>query len=146
MARLLYLHQNAWVALARGAWDKDAYPKDHAALSKVIGGVRAQAIMAPLSFANIYETAKINDPARRANMARTQAVISRGRVFRGHRRILGETLTAYLARHHGIARAEPDAQWFCPIPRSYTLPVSVQPPAGLLCHEACVGTLRTRSS
>ncbi|TGX55817.1 hypothetical protein E5A73_01425 [Sphingomonas gei] len=112
MTRLLYLDQNAWVALARGAWDKASFPKEHAALSKVVEGVRAQAIAVPLSFANIYETAKINEPARRANMARTQAVISGGRVFRGRRRILGETLAAYLARHHNIARAEPDAQWF----------------------------------
>lgn len=112
MTRLLYLDQNAWVALARGAWDKDTFPKEHAALSKVVEGVRARAIMVPLSFTNIYETAKINDPARRANMARTQAVISGGHVFRGRRRILGETLSAYLARHHGIAREEPDAHWF----------------------------------
>lgn len=112
MTRLLYLDQNAWVALARGAWDRETHPKEHAALTKVIEGVRAQAIMVPLSFANIYETAKINDPARRANMARTQAVISRGRVFRGRRRILRETLTAYLAHHHGIPRAEPESQWF----------------------------------
>ena len=112
MTRLLYLDQNAWVALARGAWDKASFPKEHVALSKVIEGIRSQAIMVPLSFANIYETAKINDPARRANMAHTQAVISGGRVFRGRRRIFGETLTAYLARRHGISHPEPEAHWF----------------------------------
>ncbi|WP_287240586.1 hypothetical protein [Mesorhizobium sp.] len=39
--------------------------------------------MVPLSFANIYETTKINDPIRRANMARTQVLISGGRVQSG---------------------------------------------------------------
>ena len=34
MTKLLYLDQNAWVALARGAWDKVAFPKEHAALAK----------------------------------------------------------------------------------------------------------------
>lgn len=94
VAEILYLDQNAWVSLARGAWDKASYPQDHARLVKVIEGLQQERLIAPLSFANIYETSKINDPVRRANMAQTQVTISRGRVFRGRRRILGETLAA----------------------------------------------------
>ena len=97
MAELLYLDQNAWVSLARGAWDKAAYPQDHERLVKVVEAVNQNHLVVPLSFANIYETLKINDPVRRANIARTQVTLSNGHVFRGRRRILGETLTTYLA-------------------------------------------------
>lgn len=110
--KLLYLDQNAWVALARGAWDKAAFPKEHAALATVIEGIKAQAWIVPLSFTNIYETGKINDPIRRANMARTQAVISGGRVFRGRRRIFTETLASYLASQFSLSHPVPSDRWF----------------------------------
>ena len=64
MARLVYLDQNAWVALAKGSWNKIEFPREHAALTKVVEEVRSGSIMVPLSFANIYETAKINDLVR----------------------------------------------------------------------------------
>jgi hypothetical protein len=112
MTQLLYLDQNAWVALARGAWDKAAFPKEHAALATVVEAIRAGLLTVPLSFANIYETAKINDPARRTNMARTQAVISDGRVFRGRRRVFGETLAVYLAERFSLPYRTPDDRWF----------------------------------
>ena len=112
MAKVLYLDQNAWVSLARGAWDKASYPRDHLRLVKVVEALQKNRFVVPLSFANIYETSKINDPVRRANMARTQATISQGQVFRGRRRILGETLTSYLADKFAIARAPPEERWF----------------------------------
>ena len=112
LVRSLYLDQNAWIALARGAWDKAEYPREYAALATVIALVRDGGFVAPLSFTNIYETSKINDPVRRANLARVQSVISGGRVFRGRRRILTDTLTDYLARRYSFDReALPDA-WF----------------------------------
>jgi len=112
VAKVLYLDQNAWVSLARGAWDKASYPRDHLRLVKVVEALQKNRFVVPLSFANIYETSKINDPVRRANMARTQATISQGQVFRGRRRILGETLTSYLADKFAIARAPPEERWF----------------------------------
>ena len=112
MPKILYLDQNAWVVLARGAWDKAEFPKEHAALSTVIEAVRTRDLIVPLSFSNIYETAKINNPARRINMARTQAVISRGRVFRGRRRVFAETLAAYLAERFSLTYPVPPERWF----------------------------------
>ena len=112
MTKLLYLDQNAWVALARGAWDKVAFPKEHAALATVIDGIKTQAWIVPLSFTNIYETGKINVPMRRANMARTQAIISGGLVFRGRRRIFGETLKSYLASRFSLSYPVPSDRWF----------------------------------
>lgn len=109
---ILYLDQNAWVSLARGAWNKDGFPLEHAALSWVIEGIKTRRLMIPLSFTNIYETFKINDPVRRANMARTQALISNGRVFRGRRRIFEETLAAYLANRFSMPRPTPINHWF----------------------------------
>nr|WP_047169299.1 hypothetical protein [Sphingomonas sp. Y57] len=112
MSKIVYLDQNAWVALARGSWDKSEFPREHAALTKVVESVRSNEILVPLSFANIYETAKINDPVRRAMMARAQSLISRGRVFRGRRRILTETLAAYIAEKKAIEYSTPDENWF----------------------------------
>ena len=112
MTRLVYLDQNAWVALAKGSWDKTRFPREHAALTRVVEQVRSNSIMVPLTFANIYETAKINDPVRRANLARAQALISAGCVFRSRRSILTETLTRYLAGKFSIPRLDPEEHWF----------------------------------
>jgi hypothetical protein len=110
--KILYLDQNAWVALSRGAWDKAEFAREHAALSLVIDGIRTCGLAVPLSFTNIYETAKINDPGRRLNMARTQSVMSGGKVFRGRRRIFFETLTSYLAERFSLERAPLPERWF----------------------------------
>ena len=112
MSRIVYLDQNAWVILAKGSWDKERYPQEHTALTKVVGMVQAGSIKIPLSFTNIYETSKVNVPHRRANLARTQAVLSGGIVFRGRRRILSETLAAHLADRCKINRPAPQRQWF----------------------------------
>lgn len=112
MPRILYLDQNAWVALARAAWDKSEYPREHAALAIIIDAITAHGLIVPLSFTNIYETIKINDPARRSAMAYTQATISRGRVFRGRRRIFKETLSSYLASQFGLPHPTPADHWF----------------------------------
>lgn len=112
MAEILYLDQNAWVSLARGAWDKASYPQDYIRLVKVVEALQQNRFVVPLSFVNIYETSKINDPVRRTNMAQTQVTISQGQVFRGRRRILGETLAAYFADKFTIAHAPPEKHWF----------------------------------
>jgi hypothetical protein len=112
MSRIVYLDQNAWVALARSSWDKAKFPREHAALTKVVERVRSNEIIVPLSFANIYETAKINHPVRRATMARAQSLISAGRVFRGRRRVLAETLTAYIAGQNSFVHPAPGERWF----------------------------------
>lgn len=112
MTRIAYLDQNAWVSLARGSWDKGRYPKEYATLTRVVELVQANEIVVPLSFANLYETLKINVPYRRANMARVQALISGGVVFRSRRRILSDTLAAYIADKRSIPRQEPPKNWF----------------------------------
>lgn len=109
---IVYLDQNAWIALARGARDKSAYPAEHEALVTLVSGVKQHGLIVPLSFANLYETMKVNIPDRRLNLARVQAVISGGRVFRGRRRILAETLREYLAARFGLARTGAADRWF----------------------------------
>ncbi|GGC94907.1 hypothetical protein [Chelatococcus reniformis] len=112
MSRLVYLDQNAWETLAKGSWDKERYPQEHAVLTKVISMLRSGSVSVPLSFANIYETLKVNVPHRRANLARTQSLISGGIVFRGRRQILAETLAAYIADRFAISRSAPPRRWF----------------------------------
>lgn len=66
MPPILYLDQNAWVAIARGGWDKNEYPKEHAALAVLVDAIEAHGLIVPLTFTNLYVTMKINDPSRRA--------------------------------------------------------------------------------
>lgn len=112
MPRLLYLDQNAWVALARGAWDKTQHQREHETLTAVFEAVQTGSLVVPLSFTNLYETTKINDPVRRLTMAGVQATLSGGKVFRGRRRILRDTLTAYLAIHFSLPHPAPAEHWF----------------------------------
>ena len=112
LPRILYLDQNAWIALARGAWDAVEHPAEHAALTLVIRALQADRIVVPLSFANIYETAKVNVPVRRANLAGVQSTISRGTVLRGRRRILEETLLRHIAGRLSIKVSPLPDCWF----------------------------------
>jgi hypothetical protein len=112
MTSIVYLDQNAWVTLAKGAWDKTAYPSEHSILSHVVDLVRSDTIIIPLSFANIYETLKINIAQRRINIANTQSIISNGLVFHSRRRILRETLASYLAGKLGISHLSMKDQWY----------------------------------
>jgi hypothetical protein len=112
LRRILYLDQNAWIALAKAAKDPVAYPAEHAALTCVIEASQAGRILVPLSFANIYETAKINVPARRAHLAGVQSKISGGKVFRGRRRILEETLLRHIGSRFSVKVAPLPADWF----------------------------------
>ncbi len=109
---ILYLDQNAWIALARGSWDKTAHPAEHAALTVVCEALQAEQIIVPLSFTNIYETLKIDIPERRAHLAHVMVTISGGKVLRGRQRILELMLLGLLSE---TARSpEPDLSddWF----------------------------------
>lgn len=112
MTRLAFFDQNAWIALSKGHFDKVKFPNEHAALTKIVEAVKSGSINVPLTFANIYETSKINDPIRRANLAHVQALVSGGCVFRGRRSILRETLAAYIADKLSIHRTVPNNNWF----------------------------------
>lgn len=112
MQRILYLDQNAWIALAQGAWDKERYPHQHEALVRVGNAVKDGKVAAPLTFSSIYETMKVNDPVRRAHLARTQAILSGGQVLRGRRAILTETMSAFLADRLDLVRQGPAEGWF----------------------------------
>lgn len=100
------------MTLAKGSWDKERHPVEHAALTRVVEMARSGSIKVPLSFTNIYETQKINVPERRAAMALAQSLISGGIVFRGRRRILAETLKSYLAERCGMSHPAPPDGWF----------------------------------
>jgi hypothetical protein len=112
LSTILFLDQNAWIALARGAWDNDQHPQDHAALKVVCEALNADEIVVPLSFANQYETMKINDPVRRAHLARVQATVSGGRVLRARRPILGTMLSLYIAKTADLPSPEVCGEWF----------------------------------
>jgi hypothetical protein len=112
LPQILYLDQNAWVALARGAWDKTKFPREHAVLVRIIEATTSHELIVPLSFTNLYETSKINHPVRRTTMAGIQARISNGRVFRGRRRILSDTLSAFLAKHFSLPSPAQAEHWF----------------------------------
>lgn len=110
--RILFLDQNAWIALAQGSWDRTAYPRQHAALTVLAKAMQAGRIIVPLSFANIYETHKINDPVRRGHLARVQVTISRGLVFRSRRHIFERLLVRHLSDRLGRETEPLASDWF----------------------------------
>lgn len=110
--RVLYLDQNAWIALAQGSWDGDTFPVEHAALTRVVRALQADGVIVPLSFTNIYETSKINDPVRRMHLARVQVTLSGGKVLRSRRRILEETLVQHIARRTNLPAPVLADGWF----------------------------------
>ena len=110
--RILFLDQNAWIALAQGSWDWLAFPRQHAALTVIAEALQAKHIIVPLSFANIYETHKINDPIRRGHLARVQATISGGLVFRSRRHIFEQSLARHLCVRLGREVSELAPDWF----------------------------------
>lgn len=110
--RLLYLDQNAWIALAQGSWDAVAYPVEHAALTRIVLALKAEHIVVPLSFTNIYETSKINDPVRRTHLARVQVTLSGGRVIRSRRKLFEETLIQHIAGRTKLPVPTLASDWF----------------------------------
>jgi hypothetical protein len=110
--KILYLDQNAWIALARGAWDKTEHPRDHAALTVVVEALEGDNIVAPLSFTTQYETMKVDNLMRRTHLANVQATISGGRVLRGRRRILEVMLSRCIADATGVQVPKVTGEWF----------------------------------
>ena len=110
--KVLYLDQNAWIALARGAWDKTEHPAEHAALLVVGEAVTAGHVLVPLSFTNIYETMKIDLPVRRAHLAYVLATLSGGKVLRGRRRILEAMLLQRIGVVTGVPVPTLAMDWF----------------------------------
>lgn len=78
---VLYLDQNKWIDLARCVKDPDGHPENYATLKMLVRKAKANELIVPLTFANIYETYKINDVARRIHLAWVQATLSQGTVF-----------------------------------------------------------------
>jgi len=110
--KILYLDQNAWIALARAAWDKTVHSREHAALTVVVEALNAGHIVTPLSFTNQYETMKVDIPVRRAHLAHVQVTISGGKVLRARRRILEVMLLYRIAEATGIRMPTASGDWF----------------------------------
>ncbi len=102
---VLYLDQNKWVDLARG----EARPTDHADFSTILERIRQLVsegrLVVPLTQSNLYETHKINDPVRRNQLAKLQASISQGWVFRSLTALFRAQLGDFLAAKGSLSLA-----------------------------------------
>lgn len=109
--KLVYLDQNKWVDVARAALAPDRWPQHREVLEMLCAKVGAGEVLLPLTSSNIYETYKINDPDRRANLAYAQVTLSGAQVFRGlHRRLEVEIAWA-LSSYFGLPWEEPEPGW-----------------------------------
>lgn len=98
---IVYLDQNKWIELAR-AFKNPAADVELARLAaQIAANVEAGKLILPLSWANIYETYKIQNPNRRHELAYVQTWLSRGTVFRGRRKRLEVELSNLLAEIEG---------------------------------------------
>jgi hypothetical protein len=110
--RIVYLDQNKWIQLARAAKHPDKYPDLHALLKSISHEVGVGHLALPLTFTNIYETFKINNPQRRHDLASVQAALSRGLVFRGRYKRLEEEVSEVSRDAYGLPPVDRDENWF----------------------------------
>lgn len=109
---IVYLDQNKWIELARALKTPDAFPEQRALLRAMATPLESGRLIIPLTAANIYETHKINDPERRHDLARLQATVSQGRVFRGRYRRLEAELRDFLDSAFDRPRFQRVPLWF----------------------------------
>ena len=83
--QVLFIDQNKWIDLARAASGKPEgapYVEVHRMLTSA---VEADQVVLPLTIAHIIETAKRNDTESRMTVARVQARLSKGTVYRSRK-------------------------------------------------------------
>ncbi len=109
---ILYLDQNKWIDIARGVNDPDRYPEFYKIVELLVSKAKAEKIIVPLTFANIYETFKIKNAMQRNQLAWVQATLSHGRFFRGRHHLLKQQIAGYLSSFFGVSSSFRDANWF----------------------------------
>jgi hypothetical protein len=109
--RIVYLDQNKWIELARAAKHPAQHPDLQPLLDRVVKEVSACHLALPLTSTNIYETFKIKDPERREYLARLQAALSGGLVFRGRYRRLQAEIADVVRRASGLAPDTREPLW-----------------------------------
>jgi hypothetical protein len=109
---IVYLDQNKWIELGRAANDPARYPAVSRLLAGLVDGVAVGRLTIPLSFANIYETQKINDGRQRHELAALQAGLSKGLVFRGRHLRFKVELADFVRSAQGLPAEVRAADWF----------------------------------
>lgn len=110
--RVVYLDQRQWIELARLASRPQDFQSLQALPERLIAEADAGRIVCPLSFANIYETHKINIRERRNNLALLQSRLSGGRVLRGRRQRLEMEIGLFVDSVFGHSGRPLDERWF----------------------------------
>lgn len=81
--KIVYLDQNKWTLLAKGAKNPDEKSEARSALEFLVEERRADRVLLPLTATNVYETHKVNNPERRFDLAYCMATLGEAYVFRG---------------------------------------------------------------
>ncbi len=110
--RVLYLDQNKWIELSRCVAEPQSHQKMHSTLEYLEAGVRQNRLVLPLTFANIYETQKINNPKQRTLLAGVQATLSQGWVIRSRRHMIRTQISDYLSTAFALAVPTRPVEWF----------------------------------
>lgn len=82
---ILFLDQNKWIDLARVAIGKVDSGPVFVVYNQLCNAVENGSLIAPLTIAHIVETAKRNDLESRMNVAKVQARLSKGFVYRSRK-------------------------------------------------------------
>ncbi len=110
--RIVYLDQNKWIELARAAKYPTQYPDVFALLNGLFDEVAEKQLVLPLTFSNIYETQKVNDPRQRHELALIQSALSQGVVFRGRYKRLQAEIGDFVRSVYCVPAAERPDNWF----------------------------------
>jgi hypothetical protein len=112
MRKIVFLDQNKWIDLARAGANPHANEEHHEVFKNILRACKDQKIIIPLTFANIYETQKINDPLRRQRLANLQSMLSAGHVFQSgayRRQVELKTFFDSKRRGHEVLNSQ---EWF----------------------------------
>ena len=112
MSLIVYLDQNQWIALARAAMRPQQHSELVGLLRRLAEAVLSGAIRMPLTMANLYETYKIGDPRRRAELAEVQALLSDGWVFHARSLRLRCEARRLFRASAGLAEEPLERDWF----------------------------------
>nr|WP_319382363.1 hypothetical protein [uncultured Roseibium sp.] len=111
--KTIYLDQNQWVRLAKARVDPEADATATLVNTRLENALKNNSVCLPLTAANIYETFKINDPARREHLAFLQSGLSQGMVFVSRRERLTREIANITREICGLSPlSERPRDWF----------------------------------
>lgn len=108
---IVFLDQNKWIELAKVHSGRTKSGPVAKLFPQLVDAVQRKRVLFPLAVSNIVETAKRNDPVSRQHVAETQAIFSRGFVYRSRASRLAVELREAIQMRLGAEPVAMPSHW-----------------------------------